>query len=78
MRAYEVRETTGLDGLHLNRDRGEPTPGHGQVLVHMRAAALNYRDQGAIGGRPATRLTKAHPLHSRGVCHDKPHASGSV
>ncbi|MDO8877737.1 MAG: NAD(P)-dependent alcohol dehydrogenase [Pseudolabrys sp.] len=50
MRAYEVRETTGLDGLHLNANRAEPVPGPGQVLVRMRAAALNYRDQGVIKG----------------------------
>ena len=50
MKAYEVRETTGLDGLHLNANRPEPVPGHGQVLVRMRAAAVNYRDQGVIKG----------------------------
>jgi NADPH:quinone reductase-like Zn-dependent oxidoreductase len=44
MKAYEVRETTGLDGLALNSSRPEPQPGHGQILVRMRAAALNYRD----------------------------------
>jgi NADPH:quinone reductase-like Zn-dependent oxidoreductase len=50
MKAYEVRETTGLDGLALNSSRPEPQPGHGQILVRMRAAALNYRDQGVIKG----------------------------
>ena len=50
MRAYEVRETIGLDGLHLNESRAEPVPGHGQLLVRVRAAALNYRDQGVILG----------------------------
>ena len=28
MRAYEVRETTGLDGLVLNSARAEPQLGH--------------------------------------------------
>src|SRR4029077_1048541 len=28
----------------------EPQPAHGQILVRMRAAALNYRDQGVIKG----------------------------
>jgi NADPH:quinone reductase-like Zn-dependent oxidoreductase len=50
VKAYEVRETTGLDGLVLNRERADPQPGHGQILVRMRAAALNYRDQGVIKG----------------------------
>jgi NADPH:quinone reductase-like Zn-dependent oxidoreductase len=50
MKAYEVRDTTGLDGLVLNNARAEPQPGHGQILVRMRAAALNYRDQGVIKG----------------------------
>jgi len=50
MKAYEVRETTGLDGLTLNGARPVPQLGHGQILVRMRAAALNYRDQGVIKG----------------------------
>ncbi len=50
MQAYEVRETTGLDGLVLNRERAEPKPGHGQIVVRVRAASLNYRDQGVIKG----------------------------
>jgi NADPH:quinone reductase-like Zn-dependent oxidoreductase len=50
VKAYEVREATGLDGLVLNRERADPHPGHGQILVRMRAAALNYRDQGVIKG----------------------------
>jgi NADPH:quinone reductase-like Zn-dependent oxidoreductase len=50
MKAYEVRDTSGLDGLILNIARPEPQPAHGQILVRMRAAALNYRDQGVIKG----------------------------
>ena len=50
MKAYEVRETTGLDGLVLNAARPEPQPAPGQILVRMHAAALNYRDQGVIKG----------------------------
>ncbi|MFN3657170.1 MAG: zinc-dependent alcohol dehydrogenase family protein [Pseudolabrys sp.] len=50
MKAYEVRETTGLDGLVLNRARPVEAPGPGQIVVRMRACALNYRDQGAIRG----------------------------
>ena len=50
MKAYEVRETPGLDGLMLNPSRPDPRPGHGQVVMRVRAAALNYRDQGVIKG----------------------------
>jgi NADPH:quinone reductase-like Zn-dependent oxidoreductase len=50
MKAYEVRETTGLDGLVLNSSRADPRPAPGEILVRMRAAALNYRDQGVIKG----------------------------
>jgi NADPH:quinone reductase-like Zn-dependent oxidoreductase len=50
MKAWEVREATGLDGLVLNAERPEPTPGPGQIVVRVRAAALNYRDQGVIKG----------------------------
>ena len=50
MKAYEVREAIGLDGLVLNNARSEPQPAHGQILVRTRAAALNYRDQGVIKG----------------------------
>ena len=50
MKAFEVRETTGLDGLVLNTSRPDPQPARRQILVRMRAAALNYRDQGVIKG----------------------------
>lgn len=50
MKAYEVREATGLDGLVLNRERAEPKAGHGQLVVRVRAAALNARDHGVTKG----------------------------
>jgi NADPH:quinone reductase-like Zn-dependent oxidoreductase len=50
MKAYEVTGTTGLDSVVLNADRRQPEPAHDQILIRMRAAAMNYRDQGVIKG----------------------------
>ena len=43
MKAYEIRDSFGIDNLKLS-DRPDPTPGHGQVVVRVKAASLNYRD----------------------------------
>jgi NADPH:quinone reductase-like Zn-dependent oxidoreductase len=50
VRAYEVTDTSGLDGLVLNTNRPAPAPGPGQIAVRMRAAALNARDHGVTRG----------------------------
>lgn len=49
MRAFELRNTTGLDALVLT-ERKESHPGPEQVLIQMRAAALNYRDLLVVDG----------------------------
>lgn len=43
MRVVEIRERFGLEHVVLGA-RPEPKPGPGQILLRMRAAALNYRD----------------------------------
>lgn len=43
MKAWQIVERGSLDGLRL-ADLPEPTPGHGEVLIRIRAASLNYRD----------------------------------
>jgi NADPH:quinone reductase-like Zn-dependent oxidoreductase len=43
MKAYEIVSAGGIDALKL-ADRPSPEPGHGEVLVRMRASSLNYRD----------------------------------
>ena len=32
MKAYEIRDSFGIDNLKLS-DRPDPTPGHGQIVV---------------------------------------------
>ncbi|MGH8138102.1 MAG: zinc-dependent alcohol dehydrogenase family protein [Steroidobacteraceae bacterium] len=50
MQAYVVQQgATSLEGLR-RVERPDPRPGAGQVLVRMRAAALNYRDQLIVAG----------------------------
>lgn len=44
MRAYELKEPTGIDGIVLNAERPTPKAGHGEIAIRVRAASLNYRD----------------------------------
>ncbi len=51
MRAYELKPgASGLDAL-AQVERPDPKPGPGEVVVRMRAASLNARDQGVMSGR---------------------------
>jgi NADPH:quinone reductase-like Zn-dependent oxidoreductase len=47
MRAYEIVSDGGIDALALN-SRPTPQPGPGEILVRMRASAINYRDLSTI------------------------------
>jgi len=50
MKAYVMpADSKGIDDLKLV-DRPDPKAGPGQVVVRVRAASLNYRDQAAITG----------------------------
>lgn len=49
MKIYEIRQTFGFDHLLLG-ERPDPQPGPGQVLIRMRAIALNYRDILMVNG----------------------------
>jgi NADPH:quinone reductase-like Zn-dependent oxidoreductase len=50
MKAYEIQtEGEGLDRLR-QVERSDPRPGKGEVLVRLRAASLNYRDQIMVKG----------------------------
>lgn len=54
MRCWEIR-SFGEDGL-VEGERPDPTPGPGEVLVRVRAAALNYRDLMMLRGHYNPRL----------------------
>lgn len=43
MKVFQIQDDWGLEHLQL-ATRPEPTPGPGQVLLRVKAAALNYRD----------------------------------
>jgi NADPH:quinone reductase-like Zn-dependent oxidoreductase len=43
MRAFRLHSFDGPDAMRLE-DLPTPTPGHGQVVVRMKAASVNYRD----------------------------------
>lgn len=51
MRAFIIK--SGSQGLEdvVQTERPEPTPGPGQLLVRMRAAAVNYRDLAIVAGK---------------------------
>ena len=49
MKAYELRETFGIDHLAI-AEHEMPAPGHGQAVVKVRAVSLNYRDLLVVKG----------------------------
>lgn len=49
MKAYEVRESFGIDHL-VPAQCEQPSPGRGQAVVRVRAVSLNYRDLLVIKG----------------------------
>lgn len=49
MKAFEIRDKFGVDSLKLV-ERPDPSPGPGQVLLKMKAFAINYRDLLVVGG----------------------------
>jgi len=50
MKVYELDGTGTIEGIRA-RDRDTPAPRRGEVLVRMRAAALNYLDLMILDGR---------------------------
>ena len=63
MRALVLRRNGSTDDLDVT-ELPTPTPGPGDVLVRVRAAALNRVDQLLIKGYPGLSLTFPHVLDS--------------
>jgi NADPH:quinone reductase-like Zn-dependent oxidoreductase len=57
VRAWQLQERFGLDRLRLV-ELPDPRPGHGELLLRLRAVSLNYRDLMMVEGRynPRQRL----------------------
>jgi NADPH:quinone reductase-like Zn-dependent oxidoreductase len=55
MRYFCIEKELGIDALQL-KEKDVPRPGHGQVLVRIRAASLNYRDLLVISGNYSRNL----------------------
>src|SRR5436190_23832826 len=55
MKAYEIRDTFGVDALALS-DRPDPKPGPGQAVVNVRAVSLNFRDLLVVKGDYSRKL----------------------
>lgn len=49
MRVWQIQESYGLDHLRLAEAK-DPTPGPGQIVLAMKAAAPNYRDLVTVKG----------------------------
>jgi NADPH:quinone reductase-like Zn-dependent oxidoreductase len=55
MKAYEIARPGSIDAPAL-AERPRPKPGHGQVLMRVRACSLNYRDLAVVRGTYARGL----------------------
>jgi NADPH:quinone reductase-like Zn-dependent oxidoreductase len=55
MKVYEVRGSFGIENLAMS-ERPQPLPGHGEVVVKVMAASVNYRDLLVVKGLYNPRL----------------------
>jgi len=66
MRAVVIREFGGLEAVRIE-ELPRPVPGAGEVLVRLKAAALNHLDIWVRGGRRPGGLAGPHVLGSDGA-----------
>jgi len=66
MRAALIEKYGGVDAIKVS-DIDEPAPGAGEVLVGLKAAALNHLDIWVRMGRPGDSLSMPHILGSDGA-----------
>lgn len=66
MKAWQVAPPFGTDGLRLI-ELSRPTPGPGQLLIKVHAAALNYRDSEMVAGTYQGQAQHAFTLLSDGA-----------
>lgn len=63
MQAYQVISDQGLPDALQRIELDDPSPGHGEVLIRVRATALNYRDTIIVnGGYPRNDTRPVIPL----------------
>jgi NADPH:quinone reductase-like Zn-dependent oxidoreductase len=55
LKYYAIEPEFGIDNLEL-LEHDVPEPSHGQVLVKIRAASMNYRDLLVISGKYSRNL----------------------
>jgi NADPH:quinone reductase-like Zn-dependent oxidoreductase len=66
MRAVHIKSFGGIEKVEFG-DLPRPTPGNGEVLVRIMAAALNHLDIWVRKGRPGLELKKPHVLGCDGA-----------
>ena len=67
MRALTIDAHGGTEQIRYREDVATPTPEPGEVLVRMRAVALNRLDLWTVGGLPGVTITPPWVLGADGV-----------
>ena len=63
MRIYRLETIGSLDGL-VGREEADPVPSAGEVLVRVKASALNFRDLAIVLGKAPFPVRPGAHAHS--------------